>query len=654
VPALFVNYDLNLTESMNRYSPDTRELGALTEIGFSSGLGVFSSSYIGRNLVAAQAAAPDSWDRLETSFTRDFPDNNVTLRLGDTTTRSSMSGRSLYFGGLQIAKNFALTPGFISQPIPAIAGISRSPSTLALYVNDALRQTSSVPTGPFAIENFPLLTGAGEAKVVLRDLLGRETVVVQRFFTDPNLLEKGLSDWSLEVGSVRRDLGTDDARYGERFTSGVWRYGISPSLTLEGQAQLSKRVQQAGLGANFALPFQALGQAALASSQDDAGAQGYEWIAGVEHKNLRHGFAVRAQSASRDYRLLGLDANVLPQQLALSATYSYASEKLGALGLGLARVDSYDSADFITYSVNYSMRVGARSSLTFNATRVTGGSSGTSFGVALIIPLDGQVSTVSSVTAKAGQVDGYSSVSKGLTSEIGVGWRALAGVRADEPYSEGGVYYQGGKMLLSADVSAASAYQTVRVGAQGGLVLMDGQAFMSRRVEDSFALVEVAGYPDVGVGFQGSSLTRTDKNGVALLPRLLPYQSNSIRLDPSELPINAELDTIEQIAIPAGRSAVKIIFPVRSGRGALIKIVLDDGEPAPAGAEIELAGDKQEFFVARRGEAFITGLQAQNKLRLKWRGQSCDLNVELPPGGLDDIARLGPMTCSGIKNKEKR
>jgi len=40
-----------------------------------------------------------------------------------------------------------------------------------------------------------------------------------------------------------------------------------------------------------------------------------------------------------------------------------------------------------------------------------------------------------------------------------------------------------------------------------------------------------------------------------------------------------------------------------SGRGALLKIVLDDGEPAPAGAELELVGDPKGFFVARRGEA---------------------------------------------------
>ena len=45
------------------------------------------------------------------------------------------------------------SPGFITQPIPVITGQSSAPSTVELYVNDALRQTSQVPTGPFTIEN---------------------------------------------------------------------------------------------------------------------------------------------------------------------------------------------------------------------------------------------------------------------------------------------------------------------------------------------------------------------------------------------------------------------------------------------------------------------------------------------------------------------
>jgi outer membrane usher protein len=239
-------------------------------------------------------------------------------------------------------------------------------------------------------------------------------------------------------------------------------------------------------------------------------------------------------------------------------------------------------------------------------------------------------------------------VSKGLGIEAGAAWRALAGRREGQDYVEGGLYYQGSKGLVTADASASDTQSTVRLGAQGGLVFADGAFFASRKMQDSFALVEVPGYPDVGVGFQSTVLSRTDSNGKALVPQLQPYRTNTIRLDPNELPINAELDDIEMAVVPPARSGVKVTFPVRSGRGALVRIVLDDGQPAPAGAELELVGDTKEFFVARRGEAFVTGLKDKNRLRIKWQGRSCEFDVELPPGKPDDIARVGPYVCSGV------
>jgi outer membrane usher protein len=151
------------------------------------------------------------------------------------------------------------------------------------------------------------------------------------------------------------------------------------------------------------------------------------------------------------------------------------------------------------------------------------------------------------------------------------------------------------------------------------------------------------------VGYQSTVISKTDSSGAALVPGLLPYRQNSIRLNPNELPISAEIDTIEMVAVPPARSGVLVKFPVRSGRGALISIVLDDGQPAPAGAQIELEGDTKEFYVARHGEAFVTGLQAKNTLRLKWNGQACSMTVELPaePKG-DEITRVGPVVCAGV------
>ena len=654
--SVFLNYDVSYTQQNFSGQLTTRDLGALTELGLSSRLGVLTSSGVGHNLEGDPNLGPRGYVRLETTFSRDFPDSNMSLRLGDSTTRTGSWGRQVYFGGVQLAKNFTLQPGFITQPIPTLAGSATAPSTVDLYINDSLRQTSQVPSGPFTVDNFPLLTGSGQARLVVRDVLGRETVLVQDFFTHSNLLKQGLSDWSFEAGAVRNNLGTDSADYGERFGSGLLRYGITNGLTLESRAEGSGRTLNGGLGFTAALPDQVLGQVALSGSKDDFNGTGSAWIVGAEHTSLKHGFTARAEGATADYRRIGqFDVNPTYRRQSL-LSYTYSMDRYGYLGLAYARTDSWTTSEPITsYTGNYTVSIGQRNTLTFTVTHIANPGSANAVGMSLVVPLDTRTTVAASTTTRSGGggtnggTDGYVSASQSLGVGSGSAWRALAGHRDGQNYGEGGLYYQGSHGLVTLDASGSDIQQTARLGAVGGLVVADGRAFASRRIQDSFAVVEVPGYSDIGVGYQSAVISRTDSSGAALVPGLMPYRQNSIRLDPNELPISAELDTIEMVTVPPARSGVLVKFPVRSGRGALIAIVLDDGQAAPAGAQIELEGDTKEFFVARRGEAFITGLQAKNTLRLKWNGQACSMSVELPAEAKgDEIARVGPVTCAGV------
>jgi outer membrane usher protein len=113
--------------------------------------------------------------------------------------------------------------------------------------------------------------------------------------------------------------------------------------------------------------------------------------------------------------------------------------------------------------------------------------------------------------------------------------------------------------------------------------------------------------------------------------------------------VSAELDSIAQIAVPARRSVVKVVFPVRRGRAVLLKIVLDDAVVAPTGAIVQIDDDDRDFYVAHRGEAFVTGLQKTNQLSLLWKKQKCSFRVNLPAESKDEIVRLGPIICRGVK-----
>ncbi len=657
LPSVFLNYDLNYSASALRNAPSQRTLGALTELGVSTGWGVLTHSTLGRNLTSAGfGAEPASWVRLETTLTTDFPASNYTLRLGDANTRTGLLGRNVYFGGLQFGTNYALTPGFVGQPIPSVSGISAAPSTVELYVNDVLRQTSNVPTGPFTLDNLPSFSGGGEARVVVRDLLGRETVVVQPFFSSPQLLAPNLDDWGIELGTVRRDLGVASRRYGQGFGSGTWRRGLNNSLTLEGRSELSKEIQTFSLGAITALPGNVLGRAALmASRANDATTpeqknSGTQWLLGGDYNGLRTNTSLQVQGASQDFHQLGLELSALPTKLQVAGNTGFTHSGLGTIGAGFAVLERYDGPRISTLTASYSTRIASKANLSVTASRAIAGGSGTNVGVTLVLPLDANIVGIASVNSNNKQNDFYISATKNPAQDDELGWRVLAGQQQSVARAEAGLFYAGRYGRLTGDISAGRDQSAVRLGASGGIVFTDGHLFASQRVNDSFAIVEVPGYAGINVSLGGQLQGRTDANGIALLPRLMPYQTNAVRLDASELPINAELDTIELAAVPAWRSGVKVVFPVRVGRGALLNIVLDDGEAAPAGAVVQIEGDTQSFYVARRGLAFVTGLLGTvNRLALNWKGQQCKFDTSLPAAKSDEIARIGPLVCKGVK-----
>jgi outer membrane usher protein len=265
-----------------------------------------------------------------------------------------------------------------------------------------------------------------------------------------------------------------------------------------------------------------------------------------------------------------------------------------------------------------------------------------------MLPLDPRRMVSASTTRSANQNDFYAAATQSPTQEDSLGWRVLSGQQQNLGHAEVGLNYLGRYGNLSADVSESPDQRALRVSGNGALLLTDGHLFATQRQNESFAMAEVAGYMSVGIGLGNHVLTRTDASGLALIPSLVPYQRNSVQLDPADLPVSAEIDSIEQIAVPARRSVVKVIFPVRSGRAALLKIQLDDGSAAPAGATVQIEGDAKEFYVARRGEAFVTGLKAINRVRLTWQAKQCTFDVALPPESPTEIARVGPLPCKGI------
>lgn len=643
VPSVFLNYDLNLHKAYGRGVASPHSFGMLGELGGSGGWGLAITSFAARHVPGTGYRLA----RLETTLRRDFLAQGITLKLGDASTRAGYLGRQSLFGGVQLSTNFGLAPDLNRQPLPLVMGQTQAPSTVQLFVNSVLRQTEQIPAGPFTIDMVPAVSGRGNVSVVVRDLLGRETLVTERFFISADLLAPDLDDWSLELGRYRLEPGVRSFHYGDTFASGMWRRGLSSTFTGEARADLSRSRSVLGMAGVWSVAGALLARGGWMRSHDATLGAGQRWTTGLEWQNRSNTVILTAEGSSRAFRHPAEPTAALPVRLQLALHAATPLGSSGHLGAALVLQAPYDTPRTLTTSLSYTALLWERWHLHLSLARISGPLRGSAASLVLSVPLERRIRSTASVQWRDGHFDSFIAADGSPEGAYGNAWRLLAGY-SDRPRAEGSLHHFGRVGIASAEVSATSRQLNLRLGANGGLLLTADRLFAIPRHDASAALVHVPGYDGVDVGLGSQIAARTDSGGYALVPRLRAFQANPIRLDANDLPLTAEIDSIEQSVVPPWRSVVLAQFPVRGGRGAMIRIMLQDGQPAPLGAVVRAGSDAREFYVGSNGDAYVTGLGDSNRLTLTWSGRSCVLPVQLPPGDEDVIARIGPVVCEGV------
>ncbi len=188
-----------------------------------------------------------------------------------------------------------------------------------------------------------------------------------------------------------------------------------------------------------------------------------------------------------------------------------------------------------------------------------------------------------------------------------IGYRVLAGI-AQSTRLVAGISAKNDRGTYGLKVGGASDVTAVRGSAIGGLAFLGGNTFAAQRITDGFAVVNVPRFANVRV-FAGNQLIgTTDENRHALVPRRRPYQRNAIRIDESDLPLDARIDATRLDGAPYFRRGIIMRVPVKKSRGGIIPVALETGEISPAGAIAQVVGSDETFPSGRRGEIYLTGL----------------------------------------------
>ncbi len=638
----FINYDLFIDHSD---IGDGRS--AFTETGVALGSGVALASF-----AVIRQPVFDANLRLDTSYTLDQPQDMTTLRVGDAISRPPTSlGRPVRFAGLQFGSNFLTQPGLVTVPVPTLYGQAALPSTVDLYVNNVLQSRNAASPGPFSITTAPLLSGDGELLLKVTDLSGREQIISQRYYASAALLAPGLSDWSVEAGALRLNYGMRSNDYGDAFVSGGWRHGLSERLTVEGGAS----VQQGGFtsalaGASTAMAN--LGAATLAvGASHDAQRSGMQAALGVERRTREHSFALRTQAASAGYRQIGVPETLQLRRLD-TFFYGYRIPALGSISLSWTRQERTTQEALRITQLGFSTRQSSWGSLMLTLTAIDGAAHDRTVGLSWILPLDGgRSASVLHAHRERGADQTVMQFQQMPPPGEGIGYRLQAGVNAPPRAALTAQNLHG---LLRAEVAEYQGNTAYRAGLSGSLVLMEGSLFAVRRVDSSFGLVRLPGLAGVRVYVDNQLAGRTDHKGVALLPRLAPYMKNPVSVEPLDLPLDVQIDALKTEPVPAWRSGVMIDFPVRSVSAATLNLVLTNGQPVPAGAELVLEGSDpaDSLPVGHQGLAYVSGLKSYNRLMVSWPNGRCVVEIPYAPEK-GSVPYLGEFICRDMPGDRK-
>lgn len=636
----FLNYDL----LAYRGSTD-RSVGGNFEAVLFSPKGSLVNNY---SALKGQAEALGAFDRnvrLETYYQYDVPDRLWRFRLGDSLTTTGSWGRAVRFAGIKFGTEFSLNPNLVTLPLLQLNGSVSVPSSVDLFINNALQRNFNVPAGPFTIDQIPTVTGAGNARIVVRNNLGQDQVIEIPFFRAPRQLSKGLAEYGVELGTVRRNFGLISSDYGSMLAAGTWRYGVTSNFTAELRGEALKGGERnLGAVAVLALPAGFLISPGVVTSQSLAGF-GHSAFLSLGYSGDRFRVNARAEGADEHFRQVGYGANEI----------SFARRNVLTMGLrltqtsdlGVTYIDNLSRIDgrqrIMSASLGARVLPGLYASASFNRTISTLASST----VSLSVSWAGQDGVSAGLLGQSFR--GNSSQSDLLLARFaqrpplsgGFGYEVEAGTQP-RGRLRGELLGESGQVTAEAAKVGQGLGNAARVTARGALIVADGAMKTSRTIDDSFIIVKAPEVPGSQVSRGGGRYSTLDANGRAVIDRVQPYTVNPISIVGSSLPLDANVGRLEnKVAVPSKAGRV-IDLAVKRSRSVTMRLI-SNGKPVPSGTLIEYEG--QRSYVGNGGVVFIQEIGPGGSGRVIEGAENCTFKL-VPPAIKELLDDLGEIVCS--------
>lgn len=704
VPAALLNYNFN---SYHTSSLGRSQTSAYLGLNAGLNLGPWHlrhDSTLSWQSATAGVSARKHWQNIATYVQRDLPTLHSQLTLGDSYTDGAVFD-SFGLRGVQLATDDRMLPDSLRGYAPVVRGVAESNAKVTVRQNGVLIYQTTVAPGPFTINDLYPTGYGGNLDVTVTEADGRERTFAVPYASVAQLLRPGTTRFDLAAGQLRNlslvhkpnvvqatvqhgfnNLLTGYAgavgspgyaavlvgsaintRYGAlafdvteartqipglathtgqsmrlsyskilpdtntSLSVAAYRYSTSGYLSLT-DAALARDYARRGLDAfNTALPanvpmIDGVPVRSLLTPAQQAALNGkiYNPIlaTGLQRQRNRftltlsqrlgdHGGSFYANASASDYwNHTGTDTQF---QLGYNNTFHRVSYSASATRTR-DPLGRYDNQYFVSFSLPLGDSAHAPS---FNLNLTHDQNGGT------------QEQAMLNGSAGADNQFNYGATAAHSSGGTGESGSVNAG-------------YRSSYALLNASYGKGDGYSQASLSVSGAVVAHPGGVTFGQSTGDTIAIVQVPGAAGARVG--NAAGVHIDRFGYALVPYLTPYTLNTIQLDPKGLPLDVQLDaTSAQIAPHAG-AVVMLKFKTESGRVAILRVRLSNGDVLPFGTEVFNEKNVSLGVVGQAGKLLARGVNQAGVLTARWQTddgamQSCSFPYRLAPRSKDRQAK---------------
>ena len=600
----FINYDFVYanSNSNNSYS-------SLVE------LGIFKNYWILKNSMLYQNTPTDERVvRLSSSVEFEFPEKMTRLTVGDSTTAYNPLINSLRFAGLNWGTNFTERPNFVYWNMPTLQGSARIPSTVDLFINGVNIYSQKVSPGDYNLQTGAQIQQAGNAQIVVEDVLGNRSVQSFPIMVTNRLLRPDLSEYNVALGKLRYNYNLDSSDYRDFFASGYYRKGISNSTTLGTNISYSQDIQNVGVLWTQAIKNIFILDSVVLASHDKDNQFNYSYGLSASKDFGRFSIGASSKYTERDFKFLGDDLeNAFNYPKFENLAYFGMTDVpyLHNININYAEQKYYDNPEFsqntqkvvnVGFNRNFGPRVSFGLSY-FNAFGERKDSGG-------ILSLSYSFDDKAVYFSQSADQNTNLQLVKYDSNQVGFDYSVGVNRRSDETmYNVNGVVKTNVGDLDFYHVQSEENHES-QLNYRGAVVWLGNKLSFTKIVDNAFSLVHVGDYKDIDILRSLTYVDKTNKKGYAFVHDIIPYVKYDIAFDENQLPVEDKIPYSSQKLTALNQRGYVLNFPIYHAKQVTLRLLDVNQQLFAPGSEVYIKnGEEDEVYpVSTDGTVTLYGL----------------------------------------------